>query len=44
MSVRDFAEGNYLEPRHFLAKRSGKYYFIEIYKLFNVTNSTDLGC
>ena len=45
MSVREFTEETYIiQGLHsFLMNRSAKYDFSEIYKIFNVTYSTNLG-
>ena len=39
-----FAEKCQEESRFFLTKLSTKYDFLEIYQIFNVTNSTNLDC
>ena len=36
-------ESQDVESQIFLMKRSAKYDFLEIYKIFNVTNSASLG-
>ena len=46
MAVSEFTEGSYRmqNPDFFFERNSAKYDLLEIYEIFNVTNSTNLGC